>query len=75
MFLKISLSPFLLFTLSCLTINLSERFIFDNDKYTLMQYDFLYDEFNKIETDIYFFYNEKIDNLLYDENVLISEVE
>lgn len=73
MFLKISLSPFLLFTLSCLTINLSERFIFDNDKYTLMQYDFLYDEFNKIETDIYFYYNEKIDNLLYDENIILND--
>ena len=35
----------------------------------------MYDEYNKIETDIYFFYNEKVNELLDDENVLINDTE
>lgn len=77
--ISIQLQNIFLFTIvlqfSCLTFSSSERFIFDNDKYSLIQYNFLYDEYNKIETDIYFFYNEKVNELLDDENVLINDTE
>jgi len=77
--ISIQLQKIFLFSIvlqfSCLSFSSSERFIFDNDKYSLIQYNFLYDEYNKIETDIYFFYNEKVNELLDDENVLINDTE
>ena len=77
--ISIQLQNIFLFTIvkqfSCLTFSSSERFILDNDKYSLIQYNLLYDEYNKIETDIYFFYNEKVNELLDDENVLINDTE
>jgi hypothetical protein len=61
--------------LSLIPVSCSKRFIFDNQSYGLTQYNFLYDEYNKIDYDIYFFYNENLDRLLDDENVEISEAE
>jgi len=61
--------------ISCLPFASSKRFIFNNDKYYLSQYDYSYDQFNNIESDIYFFYDEKVEELLEDENVIMNEKE